>query len=400
VLESRQFRKEAAHSGGNPPLQLESAWARYFLTPAGGLGCAIYIQQLPRGFSPDPRQVQEDKALTSIPRGLTRHGTGTAKGDQFTAPQSGLRPKGLFPAGRCVVAAACLGVALAAPAPALAQHVLLKVNGELITDYDVDQRTKFNMLANHQSPPRTQVIEDLIDDKLKAQYAKRFKIDLTDKDVDQQYADMAKRMHLNADQLTHALNQGGVNATTLKAKILADMSWQYIIRGRFQSSLQVDEKSINTEVESLKKGGADEVGYDYTLRPILFMVPTGNGSMIEARRKDADALRARFMNCESGVPAARAQHDVIIRPPVTKNSADFPAPLREILNKTEIGHLTPPETTTDGVEVYALCDRKETKSETPEKRAAKEKIFASKFDALSKSQLRELRRGAMIERIE
>jgi peptidyl-prolyl cis-trans isomerase SurA len=334
--------------------------------------------------------------LTSIPRGLIRHAADGTKGPQIKGP----RLKGPLPAGGFLVAAACLAAALACPAPALAQHVLLKVNGEVITDYDVDQRTKFNMLASHSSPPRKQVIEDLIDDKLKAQYAKRFKIELTDKDVDQQYADMAKRMHLNADQLTHALNQGGVNATTLKAKILADMSWQYIIRGRFQASLQVDEKTVNTEVESQKKGSADDVGYDYTLRPILFMVPSGNAPMMEARRKDADALRARFANCESGVPAARAQHDVVIRPPVTKNSSGFPPALREILNKTEIGHLTPPEITTDGIEVYALCDRKETKSETPEKIAAREKIFASKFKALSKSQLRDLRRGAMIERIE
>jgi peptidyl-prolyl cis-trans isomerase SurA len=313
--------------------------------------------------------------LTSIPRGLTRHGSGNAQG-------------GPLPAGRLLVAAACLGAALAAPAPALAQRVLLKVNGEVITEYDVEQRMKFNLLANHQSPPRKQIIEDLIDDKLKAQIARRYKIDLTDKDVDQQYADMARRMHMDADKLTQALGQGGVNNTTLKAKILADMSWQYIVRGKFQGRLQVGE--VNT----------DDVGYDYTLRPILLIVPSGNGSLLEARRKDADALRARFANCESGLPAAQAQHDVIIRPPITKNSADFPPALRDILNKTELGHLTPPETTPQGVELFALCDRKETKSETPEKRKKKEEIFNKQFEDVSKSYLRELRRMAMIERIE
>jgi peptidyl-prolyl cis-trans isomerase SurA len=201
---------------------------------------------------------------------------------------------------------------------------------------------------------------------------------------------MAKRMHLNADQLTQALNQGGVNATTLKAKIMADMSWQYFIRGRFQSRFQIGEN----ELES------GDVGYDYTLRPILLLVPTGNASLMEARRKDAEALRARFANCESGLPAARAQHDVIIRLPVTRNSSDFPPALRELLSKTELGHLTPPETTAEGVELFALCDKKETKSETPEKRAKKEKLINVKFEALSKAQLRELHRQAMIEFIQ
>jgi peptidyl-prolyl cis-trans isomerase SurA len=263
-----------------------------------------------------------------------------------------------------LTAAACLVAALAAPSsPALAQ--CLKVNGELITDYDIEQRTKFNQLVYHKGPPRKEIIEELIDDKLKVQAARRDKIDLTDKDVDQQYADLARRMHLTPGQLTQALNEGGINATTLRAKILVDMSWRYI-------------------VESQKKGADAEVGYDYTLRPILFLAPGGNAPLMEARRKDADALRARFASCEAGLTEARAQHDVIIREPITKNSSDLSPALREILNKIEVGHLTPPETTVRGVELFALCDKKETDPETAEKR-------------INQAHLRELRRRAKIE---
>lgn len=285
----------------------------------------------------------------------------------------------------------------AAPSPAFAQRVVLAVNGEVITDYDIAQRTKFNALANHKTPSREKVIEELIDDKLKAQIARRYKIDLTDKDVDRQYAEMAQRMHMSADQLTQTLARSGINAKTLKAKILSDLSWQYIIRGKFQSSLQVSERSVLNEVESQKKGDQD-VGYDYTLRPILFLVPRGNSAALAAHRKDAEALRARFSNCDSGLPMARRMRDVIIREPITKNSADLVPALRDMLNKTPLGHLTPPETTPQGVELFALCDRKETTTETPEKRAARDKLFSEKFQAKSKSYLLELRREAMIER--
>ncbi|MBO0751875.1 MAG: SurA N-terminal domain-containing protein [Bradyrhizobiaceae bacterium] len=300
--------------------------------------------------------------------------------------------------GPLAAVAGCLAAALTAPSAAFAQHVVLKVNGEVITDYDVEQRTKFIALANHKTPSRKEVIEELIDDKLKAGVARRYKIDLTDKDVDAQYADMAKRMHLTADQLTQTLGQSGVDDKTLKAKILADLSWQYIIRGRFKESLQVSEKSVNDEVAKSDNKHAAEVGYDYTMRPILFLVPHGNTAMLEARRKDADVLRARFSGCDTGLPAARAQHDVVIREPITRNSSDLVPALRDILNKTEVGHLTPPETTEDGVSMFALCDKKATPTETPEKRAAREKIFSDQFQAKSKAYLRELRRQAMIER--
>lgn len=324
--------------------------------------------------------------MTSIRRGMIRRVAGNAQRRPF--------------AGHILVAAACLFAAMAAPSRAVAQHVVLVVNGEVITDYDVEQRTKFNALASHKNQPRQEIIEELIDDKLKAQIARRYKIDLTDKDVDAQYGDMAKRMHLSADQLTQTLAQNGINAKTLKAKILSDLSWQYIIRGKFQSSLQVSEKSVLTEVQNQKKGDKSEpdVGYDYTLRPILFLVPHGNTALLEAHRKDADGLRARFTSCDSGLPMARVMRDVIIREPITKNSSDLVPALREILNKTELGHLTPPETTQQGVELFALCDKKETTTETPEKRAAREKIFGEQFQAKSKSYLRELRRQAMIER--
>jgi peptidyl-prolyl cis-trans isomerase SurA len=300
--------------------------------------------------------------------------------------------------GTIMIAAACVFTALAAPSRALAQHVVLIVNGEVITDYDIDQRTKFQMLSTHKAPPRQEVIEELIDEKLKVQIARRYKLDITDSDVDSSYADMAKRMHLSADQLTQTLAQNGIDAKTLKARVRADLNWQYIIRGKFQSSLQVSEKSVLDEIETQKKSEGGEVGYDYTLRPILFVVPRGNAALQESRRKDAEALRARFSTCDTGLLVARSLRDVAIREPITKNSSELVPALRQILDKTEVGHLTPPETTAQGIELFALCEKKETKSDTPEKRQARDKIFSEQFQAKAKNYLRELRRQAMIER--
>jgi peptidyl-prolyl cis-trans isomerase SurA len=298
-----------------------------------------------------------------------------------------------------LTAAACLVAAhLAAPSPVQAHCVVVKVNGEAIANDEIEQRTKFTQLADHKSPPRKETIEELIDDKLKVQIARRYKIDITEKDVNQEYAAMAKRMHWSPEQLTQALSEAGLNVDTIKAKILADMRWQSIIRGKFQQLAPLDEKHV-TEVDSQKKGSDAEASYDYTFQGILFLVPSGNAPLMDARRKDADALRTRFASCEAGLAEARAQPDVVIRPLVTKNSFDFPPALRDLLSKIEVGHLTPPETTTDGIEVYALCAKKERSASEvlEERRAAHGKVFARKFDALSKAYLRELRRAATIE---
>src|SRR5439155_22330121 len=134
-----------------------------------------------------------------------------------------------------------------------------------------------------------------------------------------------------------------------------------------------------------KKADGGDVGYDHTLPPILFVVPRGNAALQESRRKDAEALRARFSTCDTGLLFARSLRDVAIREPITKNSSELVPALRQILDKTELGHLTPPETTPQGIELFALCEKKETKAETPEKRQAREKIFGEQFQAKAKN---------------
>ena len=86
-----------------------------------------------------------------------------------------------------------------------------------------------------------------------------------------------------------------------------------------------------------------------------------------------------------------------IRETVTKTSADIPAVLRDVLDKTPVGHLTAPEVTKQGIEMVALCGRKPTTVDTPKKREIRDKMFAEKYDAKSKAYLQEVRKAAMIE---
>jgi peptidyl-prolyl cis-trans isomerase SurA len=299
---------------------------------------------------------------------------------------------------RAVLAVACLVVAAAVSSPARAQQVVMIVNGDVITAYDVEQRMKFVQLSTRKPGVRSEVIDDLIDDKLKVQFGRRYKIEIPDADVDAQFAEMGHRMHMTSEQLTQALAQGGVDASTLKAKIRSDTVWQNIVRGKYQGDLQIREKDVLAAMQSDKPDEKNQVGYEYRLRPILFLVPHGAAQLTEARQKDAEALRGRFTDCDSGLKYARTLRDVAVRDVIVKSSSDLPQVLRDVLDKTEIGHLTAPEVTPQGVELFALCERKETKEDTPEKRQAREKLFSEKFQVKAKQLLRELRKQAMIER--
>jgi peptidyl-prolyl cis-trans isomerase SurA len=294
--------------------------------------------------------------------------------------------------------AAAAGCVAVLPRPAAAQQVAVIVNGAPITTYDIAQRIRFDTLATHKAPTRQDVVQELIDEKLKVQVGKRYKLEVEDNQVDAAYANMARRMHLSGDQLTKALAQQGVDAQTLKSKIRADLAWQQIVRGKFQSSLQIREKDVFAKLSAEKKDDKNDVGYEYQLRPILFIVPPGSSQLVvDSRKREAEQLRARFANCNDGLAFARALRDVAVRDLIVKSSADLAPALRKILDEVEVGKLTSPEVTPQGIQMFALCAKKANKLDNAASKEVRDQMFAAEFQAKSKRYLEELRRQAMIE---
>jgi peptidyl-prolyl cis-trans isomerase SurA len=295
-------------------------------------------------------------------------------------------------------------VILMAPAAARAQQVVAFVNGQPITTLDVEHRAKFIMLSTKKQPTRKEALDSIIDEILEIAEAKRFTIDISDTDVENNYKTVAKRMGIDEQKLTQLLTSGGASDGTLKLRLRAQAAWGALVRGRYKASLEIRDKDVETQLqtrksdETRKPDEKSDVGYEYILRPVVFIVPRGSPeAAFETRKRDAEALRTRFANCNDGVTFARALSDVAVRDQVSKFSADLAQQLREILDHTAVGHLTPPETTAEGVQMFAICEKKETKSDTPEMREVREQMLQQKFGAKSKRYLEDLRRAAMIE---
>jgi peptidyl-prolyl cis-trans isomerase SurA len=290
-----------------------------------------------------------------------------------------------------------LGLLTSGASPLAAQTVAVMVNGEPITNYDIEQRTKLNFLTTRQQMPRQDVINELINEKIKIKEAKRFGVDPTSSDIDEAYAGMGSRMRITTDQLTKTLEAQGVRPDTLKARLKAEMVWTSLVRGRFKESLQIAEKEV---AEAAQEGGeaVQTEAFEYKLQPIVLIVQRGSApSTIELRKKEAESLRERVQTCEQANAYFKSMQNAAIRATVTKTSADIPGPLRELLDKTPVGHLTPPEVTKQGVEMVALCDRKPTKIDSPKKREIRDKMFQQKYEKKSKDYLDEVRKAAMIE---
>jgi peptidyl-prolyl cis-trans isomerase SurA len=253
-------------------------------------------------------------------------------------------------------------------------------------------------MSTKKQPTRREVLDSLIDEILEVTEAKRFGLEVPDLEVDNSYSAVATRMGIDPPKLTQILASGGASEDTLKRRLRAQIAWSNLVRGRYKSSLEIRDKDVEAQLELHKTTEKSDVGYEYIMRPVVFIVPRGSPDVAyETRKRDAEALRLRFLNCNDGVVFARALPDVAVRDQVSKYSADLAQQLRQILDSTAIGHLTPPETTAEGVQMFAVCAKKETKSDTPEMREIRDQMLQQKFGAQAKRYLDNLRRQAMIE---
>jgi peptidyl-prolyl cis-trans isomerase SurA len=299
-----------------------------------------------------------------------------------------------------LAAAAFAGaIVLALPSAATAQQVVAFVNGQPITVLDIEHRAKFLQMSNKNKPPsRKEVMDSLIDEILEITEAKRFGLDIPDEQVNESYNTVATRMGIDAPKLTQLLTTGGASEDTLKRRLRAQLAWTNLVRGRYKASLEIRDKDVEAQMQLHKPDEKAEAGYEYIMRPVVLIVPHGSpDAAYEARKREAEALRSRFQNCSDGVAFARALPDVAVRDQVSKFSADLAQQLRQILDTTAVGHLTPPEQTAEGIQLFAVCAKKETKSETPEMKEIREQMFQQKFGAQAKRYLETLRRQAMIE---
>jgi peptidyl-prolyl cis-trans isomerase SurA len=287
--------------------------------------------------------------------------------------------------------------AFAMPVAAGAQVVVV-ANGSPITAYDIEQRMKLDAAATHKASSRKDVINELIDDRIKIAKAKVYGLEVSDTEVENSYNNMAKAQHITPEQFGQFLGRAGVAPNTIKARIRAELTWGQLIRGKYASTLEVGESDITKAMHDRNETQTNAVGYIYTLYPVIVVIPPGSSpAVVENKQREAESLRGRFTSCKEGLAFSHALRDVAVREPINRSSADLAPQLRELLGNMEVGRLTPPETTAQGLQMFAVCEKKESKTDSPIKTQLRQELFAKRFENEAKKYLEEIRKQAMIE---
>ncbi len=291
--------------------------------------------------------------------------------------------------GSIALAAFCLLPA----SQARAQVIVATVNGDPITDIDLEERAKL-LRVLHQPATRDAALESMIEDQLKLDETGKFKLKASDSEIGQEISKVAGQMKMSPEALFTAIQSAGIPESHYKDHFAADFQF-YVLVQAYDKGIEASESQIRAELA--KDGGKAAAGIDYRIRQVIFTIlDATNLAAVEAKMKAAAQLRTRFTDCDSGLELARSMEDVAVKDPITRNSLQLSEGLKQLLDKTPLGHLTPPQRTVDGVEMIAVCGKDASNDDTALRNSISQRLLAAEIDADAAKRLKEMRSYAVV----
>jgi peptidyl-prolyl cis-trans isomerase SurA len=305
--------------------------------------------------------------------------------------------------------AVTLGAVATVVSPAAAQTAIkVVVNGEPITTNEIAQRARFlRLVAKDLSAPQLtkQATEELIEEKLKQQEAKRVRIQANEAQVEAAFAGIATRVKLTPAQLAQALGQQGVEVGTLKTRIRSQIIWQQLVLSRFQRSVTISDAQIVAALEKQKadnvaKGKAEEPARattaEYALQQVTMVVPKGTPGGGQSRMKEAEGFRAKATGCEGLVEIARGYKEVVVKNVGKRTEDELPQQFRGTIAETPVGKLSKPVVTPVGVEMLAVCSKRELQADLMVRSKVEDSLREKEGALMARQYISELRRIAVI----
>ncbi|WP_455474526.1 SurA N-terminal domain-containing protein [Bartonella sp. B30(2025)] len=233
--------------------------------------------------------------------------------------------------------------------------IVTTVNGNPITNYDIQRRIALLKLQQKQGNLSTQAKDELINEALKNTEVKRRNVEVSDSDVESAFENFATQNQMTIDQLNQILVQSDITIQHFKDYIRGQIGWMRLVNARYQA-----ETGVLTEQETvrriLKNGGVKPSTNEYTLQQIIFVIPAHRRSEIFKRRqKEANNFRAYFQGCENTQTQIKGLLDVTVRNLGKFLQPQLPTQWQQELLVTSAGKMTNFRETSYGLEALAVC---------------------------------------------
>ena len=244
------------------------------------------------------------------------------------------------------------------------------VNGDVITQTDIDQRLALLAIANGGQIPagevetlRQQVLRNLIDENLEIQAATTEKIEVKDSDIDKTVARVAQNVKQTPDQLATYLNANHSSIKSLRRQIQAEIAWQRLQRAKIESGVSVGDDEVKAVLDKMNASKGTE---EYRVGEIYLSANPGNQAEVAANAaRIIDQLKngasfAGYARQYSEASTAAVGGDLgWVRP------EQLPAPLASALKEMGPGTISAPIQVPGGFSIIAVQDTRKILTADP-----------------------------------
>jgi hypothetical protein len=146
----------------------------------------------------------------------------------------------------------------------LTNNVIVSIDNSIITDLDINKEINFlkfinkDQSANNSELLKKEVINSLIDRKIKDIETNYFKIEVSEKEIEINLYNYLERMKVNNEILNSFYNQYEIEKDYLKNTIKIDMKWSKLVRQMYEGRLNVNLTEVNKELEKEQNNSEDD----------------------------------------------------------------------------------------------------------------------------------------------
>ena len=145
----------------------------------------------------------------------------------------------------------------------LTNNVLVSIDNSIITELDVNKEINFLKFVNKDQATNTsellkkEIINTLIDRKIKDIETNYYKIDVSEKEIENNLYNYLERIKISSETLNTFYNKNEIEKDYLKNVIKIDLKWAKLIRQMYESRLNVNLTEVNRQLEQEQKNSDD-----------------------------------------------------------------------------------------------------------------------------------------------
>ena len=245
------------------------------------------------------------------------------------------------------------------------------VNEDIISLFDVQSRIKLYLTTagiedtiEIRQRLLPQVMNSLIDEKLKIQEAREKEIEISEKEVMNAIGMIEQNNGIKPGEFISLLSKQGISEVTLYDQVKADVAWLKVVREVLSRDININEEEINAVIERLK---SNQGRPEYLIAEINLPVVLG------ARDRDVYELASQLIKrAKEGAPFPALAQQFSQSPTAAVGGdlgwvpeTDLENEIRSAIRKIKPGEISSPIRTLSGYTIIALRDQRAIAEPSP-----------------------------------